>query len=256
MLTTAILVLAVATEARHPYARGRKGYGDTETAGVGAHQPSLADLPPSLDWRVKDPIPVTPVKNQGQCGSCWAFSTAETVESAYIMAGGTPQEFSPQQIASCVESVDGCGGGDTVTALKYLMKEPLAAAAFWPYIQGMTPVNSCNDKACTAKCDKNMSLITTDEFYIGPYGDVEGFEFATEPCYGGCNDQNLTKLAASLAEKGPVSICVNAGAWDSYTGGVMTQKECGGYSYDDLDHCVQLVRIFSSLWSLVLCLIF
>eukprot|EP00466_Bigelowiella_natans_P008320 jgi/Bigna1/89829/estExt_fgenesh1_pg.C_560070 len=186
------------------FQRGRKGYGDKDSKGAQTHSPELSSLPDSKDWRIEDPIPVTPVKNQGQCGSCWAFSTIETVESGYIMAGGRPQLFSPQQVASCVESVDGCGGGDTVTAFKYLSGVVgLSSAWYWPYLQGMTPLNSCTDKACTKACDKNLTELATEETFIGPYGQVTGFEYATDPCYESCNKQNLTKLAASLVEKVP-----------------------------------------------------
>merc|ERR1712037_692100 len=65
--------------------------------------------PASIDWR--NTRAVTPVKNQGQCGSCWAFSTAETVESAHYLSkvgADVPILFSPQQIASCVTTMDGC----------------------------------------------------------------------------------------------------------------------------------------------------
>lgn len=67
---------------------------------------------------------MTPVKNQGQCGSCWAFSAAETVESQWAMNGNSVWEFSPQQIASCTTGVRGCGGGDTVAAYEYIMGLP------------------------------------------------------------------------------------------------------------------------------------
>lgn len=70
---------------------------------------------------------------------------------------------------------------------------------------------------------------------------MEGFEYATPACTGACANQDLTRLAASVAEAGPVSVYVNAGAWDSYTGGVLTSAACGGMAFDDLDHCVQLV---------------
>eukprot|EP00472_Partenskyella_glossopodia_P007019 CAMPEP_0197519250 /NCGR_PEP_ID=MMETSP1318-20131121/4511_1 /TAXON_ID=552666 /ORGANISM="Partenskyella glossopodia, Strain RCC365" /LENGTH=297 /DNA_ID=CAMNT_0043070117 /DNA_START=114 /DNA_END=1007 /DNA_ORIENTATION=- len=243
-----VLVLACLASAeipahKHRYQRGRKYHGDTDAGGAGTHSPSLTNLPDAIDWRFHSlPSPVTPVKNQGQCGSCWAFSTAEAVESAYVMQGGVPQEFSPQQINSCVESCDGCGGGDTVTAFKYLKNVTgLASRYYWPYLQGMTPSSSCLVKSCTEKCDKPLKPLETEEFYIGPYAKVTGFEFATDPCYGGCSSQNLTKLAATLVEKGPVSVCVNAGTWDSYKGGVLTAEECGPYGYADLDHCVQLI---------------
>merc|ERR1712066_1055567 len=57
--------------------------------------------PASIDWRFTKAV--TPVKNQGQCGSCWAFSATEAIESQMLLATGAKYDFtlSPQQIASC-----------------------------------------------------------------------------------------------------------------------------------------------------------
>merc|ERR1712096_322336 len=54
---------------------------------------------------------------------------------------------------------------------------------------------------------------------------------------GACTNQNLDEFAAAL-ENTPVSVCVNAGAWNDYTGGVMTSAACGSMAADDQDHCV------------------
>lgn len=151
------------------------------------------------------------------------------------------ENFSPQQIASCVAECDGCGGGDTVTALEYLKTQPLAAGEFWPYAQGLTPLGQCMDKTCTQSCSaKNLTELSKYEFYIGPYAQVTDYAYATPPCTDECASQDLEKLAATTAE-GPVSICVNAATWSDYTGGVLSSTGCGGYGFDDLDHCVQLV---------------
>lgn len=151
------------------------------------------------------------------------------------------ENFSPQQVASCVAECDGCGGGDTVTAYEYLKTTKLAQGPFWPYAQGLTPLDSCTGKSCTEACSShNVDELEKYKFYIGPYAQVTGFSYATPTCTDECADQDLGKLAASVAE-GPVSICVNAGAWSDYTGGVLTSAGCGGFGFDDLDHCVQLV---------------
>merc|ERR1719352_1848852 len=224
------------------YKKGRKGYADTRfvhTAPV--NEPLLGSSPKDVDWRKTKAV--TAVKNQGQCGSCWAFSTAEEVESMYILHNSAMhlENFSPQQVASCVPECDGCGGGDTVTAFEYLKTTKLAQGPFWPYVQGLTPVDQCMDKQCTEACSSHdVSELTKYEFYIGPYAQVTGFKYATPTCTDACDNQDLGKLAASAAE-GPVSICVNAGAWNDYTGGVLTDAGCGGHGFDDLDHCVQLV---------------
>jgi C1A family cysteine protease len=55
---------------------------------------SVEELPASVDWRTKNVV--TPVKNQGGCGSCWAFSTAETLESHIALKTGKLLEFSEQ----------------------------------------------------------------------------------------------------------------------------------------------------------------
>lgn len=59
------------------------------------------DLPASVDWRRKVPPVLTPVKDQGACGSCWTFATAETIESRYAIEQGTLWSLSEQQVASC-----------------------------------------------------------------------------------------------------------------------------------------------------------
>mmetsp|Transcript_45523 Transcript_45523/g.105512 ORF Transcript_45523/g.105512 Transcript_45523/m.105512 type:complete len:390 (-) Transcript_45523:107-1276(-) len=234
------------------FKRGRKGYGDTRfihSAKIYTPAQANANLPAAIDWRLT--TAVTPVKNQGQCGSCWAFSTAEEVESQYALqvSDGYAATFSPQQIASCVEACDGCAGGDTVTAYEYLKGSPgLASSFFWPYAQGLTPLHSCSAKACTESCSShNLNELGVYETYIGPAAKVTGFEYATPACAGACENQDLTKLASSLVNAGPVSVCVNAGSWNDYTGGVLTAEGCGSMAADELDHCVQLVGYNTSV---------
>merc|ERR1711991_119712 len=84
--------------------RAEKLNEDAATKAVGA--------PAVLDWRKKAPFPVTAVKNQGQCGSCWAFSATESVESVNIMAGNAANTvaLAPQQIVDCDTTSMGCGG--------------------------------------------------------------------------------------------------------------------------------------------------
>merc|ERR1712013_537337 len=72
----------------------------------------------------------------------------------------------------------------------------------------------------------------------GGFAAVSGYTYATAPCTSGaCSSQDLKKLAAALEET-PVSVCVNAGAWNDYTGGVMTSAQCGSMAADEQDHCV------------------
>ncbi len=62
----------------------------------------IDNFPASLDWRAKGVV--SPVKDQGQCGSCWAFATTETVESRYAVATGDLKILSPQNVVSCVQN--------------------------------------------------------------------------------------------------------------------------------------------------------
>lgn len=197
----------------------------------------------SVDWRTTEAI--TPIKNQGQCGSCWAFSATSTIESQLALVGGEEYsiELSPQQVASCTPSTGtygclGCNGGFTEGAYEYVKSTiGLSNSFFIPYEQSLTESDAT--KACPTS--KVEALNGTDMELQGGYAQVSGYSYATPPCTSGaCKSQDLDKLAAALEET-PVSICVNAGAWNDYTGGVMTSKQCGNMGADYQDHCVQAV---------------
>jgi C1A family cysteine protease len=176
--------------------------------------------PTSVDWRTKGAV--TPVKNQAQCGSCWAFSTAEEIESQWFMAGNQLVALSEQQIVSCDTTDGGCNGGDTVTAYAYVQSAGgLESEAAYPYSSGGGTAPACS-------FDPTQIV-----------ANITGFTYATPPCQDACTNQDETTLANNLAEKGPVSICVYALPWQDYTGGVLT-SDCTS-DYSQLDHCVQLV---------------
>jgi len=80
----------------------------------------------------------------------------------------------------------------------------------------------------------------------GGYAQVTGYKYATKPCTSGsCAKQDLAAFANAL-EESPVSVCVNAGAWDDYTGGVMSSAACGPMGADYQDHCVMAVGFNST----------
>ena len=87
---------------------------------------SGADLPDEIDWTLKSAI--SAVKDQGSCGSCWAFSTVGSLEGHAAIAAGNLQQFSEQQLVDCDKDFGdlGCKGGLMDTASQYLMqsKEP------------------------------------------------------------------------------------------------------------------------------------
>lgn len=197
--------------------------------------------PAGINWR--DTEAVTAIKNQGQCGSCWAFSATEAVESQLVLTTGREfaLELSPQQIASCTpstgsEGCDGCNGGFTEGAYDYLATVAgLANSFFIPYQQSLT--ETTDTVACMTS--QVEAINGTMEVLQGGYAAVSGYTYATPPCTGTslCKSQDLDKLQAALEET-PVSVCVNAGAWNSYTGGVMTSAACGSMASFEQDHCV------------------
>ena len=78
-------------------ARSCIGGGASKKRSVADDEARLAALPAEFDWRTHHGV-LTPVKNQAQCGSCWAFSATETLESAWALAGHPLVELAPQQI--------------------------------------------------------------------------------------------------------------------------------------------------------------
>jgi len=200
--------------------------------------------PASINWRYTEAV--TPIKNQGQCGSCWAFSATEAVESQMILGTGgkVAISLSPQQVASCSPATgdygcQGCNGGFTEGAYEYLKGETtkgsgLANAFYIPYEQSLTESDAT--KACPQS--KVDAIAGEYEQLSGGYAAVSGYEYAIPPCTSGtCDKQDLAGLAAAL-EEAPLSICVNAGAWNEYVGGVMSAKACGPAGAAYQDHCV------------------
>jgi len=170
----------------------------------------VSDIPTSFDWRSKGNV-VTPVKNQEQCGSCWAFSATEGIESAWALAKSTQVILSAQQIVSCDKSDGGCDGGDLPTAFDYVKKSGQETEKDYPYTSG---------NGVTGKCKFQQTLVAAK---------ITGFAYATQ-------SRNETAMQAAMITKGPLSICVDAETWQTYTGGII-KSNCAR----DLDHCVQVV---------------
>ena len=134
---------------------------DTATAapsrfGCKAFDPTYEDTPDALDWR--DRGAVSSVKDQGQCGSCWAFSAAGAVEGLAAIGGDPITSLSEQQLVDCASGhaygSHGCNGGAMDGAFKYVAQSAgMCTDKDYPYVSGgggSSSSSSCDSGQCTA----------------------------------------------------------------------------------------------------------
>eukprot|EP00825_Cyclidium_porcatum_P042998 TRINITY_DN5_c0_g4_i3.p1 TRINITY_DN5_c0_g4~~TRINITY_DN5_c0_g4_i3.p1 ORF type:complete len:379 (+),score=76.15 TRINITY_DN5_c0_g4_i3:102-1238(+) len=167
----------------------------------------LKDLPSSVDWRTQGAV--TPIKDQGQCGSCWAFSTVFSLEGIYALKNQKLLSFSEQQLVDCSLLNLGCNGGNTGTAMDYEQDHGTILESDYPYV--------AEKQSCEA--DKKTKV-----FYPKSHTKVQS--------------KNNDELAQAVAQQ-PVSVCIDASSdvFEYYTSGVIKDSSCG----TSLDHCVGIV---------------
>ena len=121
------------------------------SSGIGDNV-TLGSLPSSVDWTAKNAV--TPVKDQGQCGSCWSFSTTGALEGAYAIKYGNLASFSEQQLVDCDTFGNGgkdhgCNGGLMDNAFSWISKNGgLCSEADYPYVSGTTKTAGNCAKTC------------------------------------------------------------------------------------------------------------
>jgi len=163
-----------------------------------------------VDWTGKY---TTPVKDQGYCGSCWAFSATEQIESDGMRLKKTSYVLSPEQITQCDKTSSGCNGGWTEHAYNYVKNAGgIETDSAYPYTSYQGVTGSCHSDA-----SKYVAKITGYKTLSGE-----------------------SNMATYMQSTGPLSVCVDASSWNSYTGGIM--KTCG----KSVDHCVQAVGVDAS----------
>merc|ERR1712078_565254 len=100
-------------------------------AHLGVHEWNGEELAASVDWTTRGSV--TPVKDQGQCGSCWAFSTTGGMEGAWEIATGTLVSLSEQELVDCSTQNAGCDGGSMELAFNFAKGVNVASESSYPY---------------------------------------------------------------------------------------------------------------------------
>jgi C1A family cysteine protease len=164
-----------------------------------------------IDWTVDGKV--TPVKNQGSCGSCWAFSATAALESHILIEKGETVSLSEQQLVDCSRTYgnQGCNGGWMDSAFEYAHDHGLTTTSAYPYI--------ARDQACK---------IDTGSYKVKQIFDVEG----------GCND------LANALDKRPISVAVDATVWSPYKSGILSN--CA----KNVNHGVLLVGSTDAYWKI------
>jgi len=171
----------------------------------------------SIDWRTSGAV--TPVKNQGQCGSCWAFSTTGAIEGCVQIATGKLISVSEQELVSCSKTSHGCHGGWPTRAMEWVKSNGgIDTERDYPYTH--------QDDYCNRQKQGNKVVVTNDHI------NVRG---------------NSDSAFVGALNKGPVAVLIDAEDrnFQSYRGGIMTQS-CG----NNLDHAVLAVGYDSQSYTI------
>lgn len=160
-------------------------------------------IPTSVDWR--DHNAVTAVKNQGQCGSCWAFSATGALEGLNSINNGDLLSFSEQQLMDCSTQNNSCYGGLMAFAFAYTETQGITTESAYPYLA------------------KSQSCQT----FTSQFKNTGGYDSV---------DSTVDAMKAAVSKQ-PVSVAIAANDIMSYTSGIFDNKDCG----TGLNHGVLLV---------------
>jgi C1A family cysteine protease len=194
-------------EFRMMYVSGLKA--EVGSYGCKTFSSGASGAPSTIDWRTKGAV--TSVKDQGQCGSCWSFSSTGAVEGAWAISKGQLTDFSEQELVDCATGISygshGCNGGQMEGAFKFVIENGQCTLSSYPYTAKDGTCQKCSAVAHISSCS-----------------DVKP------------NDQ--LSLKAAVAQQ-PVAVAIEADTryFQSYSGGILDSASCG----TSLDHGVLAV---------------
>ena len=169
-----------------------------------------SSIPDSIDWRVKGGVNF--VQDQGQCGSCWAFSATAGVEGAHFVATGQLLKLSEQQVIDCVWTLFswGCSGGEEVDALNWAKNNSMIISDSYPSYNAETNPY-CMEFMFTGSTNvKTVNIVTPN---------------------------NVTQLLAAITQV-PTTVAVDVGSdFQFYSRGILNSTTCG----TSLDHAIAAV---------------
>lgn len=163
-----------------------------------------------VDWTSK----FGAVKNQGKCGSCWAFATFTSIEGNYNIKTGQSIVTGPQQLVDCDTSNGGCEGGWPTNAYAYTIKNGVALEADYPY--------KAVKSTCTYNATKGLKIVTEQK----------------QCPMGRC----AMDTWVSMIQQGPMQVVVDAGSqgFQLYKSGVVDLAKCG-----NANHAVTAVALLN-----------
>lgn len=179
-----------------------------------------------LDWRTKGYV--TPVKNQEQCGSCWAFSVTGTLEGQIARKTQKLIALSEQQLVDCSTAYGnaGCCGGMMDYSYKYLEdNHGIDTNASYPY-EGVD--GTCRFNAKTVATDVTVSLSSLSRF------SLEGKELILSQSSVDIKAQSEADLQDAIATVGPIAVAMDAShsSFQFYSSGVYSEKTCSSTNLD------------------------
>jgi len=165
----------------------------------------VSALPASFDARTKGWI--ASIRDQGQCGSCWAFSAAATLSAYHAKKhGSSPLVLSEQQFVDCSPEDDGCDGGWPLNTFSYAKKGVMLNSAY-PYT------------ARDGKCKFDSSKVKV------------------KAASSGYTSKSVNAMKQAVYDYGQISVAVNADKMQSYHGGIITATSCS----TSIDHAINVV---------------